>query len=397
MDIANILTSVLSNVNLWGAICSTILIIALGFVLLKVKVFKVEWKAVLNSIVLKVALPALAFTGFMKSCTVKELQEQGIVLGVGFAFYIVLILVAEIWVRFFPKFLPKMVGRKNKQVFVNDYIVLTNSGIQTTARGTHTITDSETKRSLVMWMMLIFGSAIFFGFPIIKAINENGESSQGFIAANIWTIPYRIFIQSYCMMAICGTKFCKCNIKQWTKEAFVNPIIIPTFIGIILWLTQLIPGASDFGNNFSPGSHGWFNWKVTMPYLYKPIEILAATSSPLIWLSIGMTLATSDIKQAAKDKWIWIFSFEKLILMPLLVFLIMWGLMAGSAIDDPSIAVAMVVLAATPPATAVIAYTMKNKTCDEFAVQCSALTTLLSIVALPVWVIISQIVFQIYA
>ncbi len=58
--------------------------------------------------------------------------------------------------------------------------------------------------------------------------------------------------------------------------------------------------------------------------------------------------------------------------------------MAGKAINDPSIAVAMVVLAATPPATAVIAYTMKNKTCDEFAVQCSALTTLLSIVALPV-------------
>ncbi len=384
--------TVLTSSALWGAILATILIIALGYILVKIHVFKAEWKTVLNNVVLKIAIPALCFKSFMIDCNKEDLTQHGVILGVSFAFYIILIIIAELWVRFLPRLLPKAV--KKTEIQIN--FEANKGGViaeQVTQDG-KIKTESDQKRALVMWMMLIFGSAIFFGFPIVEALYK-GKESQGFIASNIWTIPYRIFIQSYCMMAICGTKFSKNNIKQWAKEAFVNPIIIPTFIGLILWLTQLIPGASSFGPNFSEGNSGWFSWDVTMPYLYQPIALLAAMSSPLIWISIGMTLATSDIKTAAKDKWIWVFSVEKLIIIPLLVFFIMWGLRAGNLIDT-EVAVSMVILAATPPATAVIAYSMQYKVCDEFAVQCSALTTLLSIIAIPVWVIISQIVFGIY-
>ncbi len=390
MNVGNILTSVLSNVNLWAAICSTIFIIALGFILLKVKVFKAEWKSVLNSIVLKVGLPALAFTGFMKSCTVKELQEQGIILGIAFAFYIVLILVAEVWVRFFPKLLPKMVGRKNKQAFVNN-VVLTDKGIQTTAGGTHVVTDAENKRSLVMWMMLIFGSTTFFGMPIIKELyGKNG----GLLAANLWNIPYRVFLYSYCFMVMSGLKFNKENFSKSMKTAFLNPIVIATFVGLVLWLTQLIPGASSFGVNFTNGKNGWFQWDKTMPYLFKPIDTLGKLSSPLVWLSIGITLATSSIALAVKDKWVWIFSFEKLIIIPLLVFLVMLGLVNGGNVSK-DIAISMVIMAATPPATVAVAYSMQYKLCDKFAAQCSALCTLLAIIAIPLWIVISEVAFQI--
>ena len=42
MNVTDTLVSTLSNVNLWAAICSTIIIIALGYILVKVKVFKGE-------------------------------------------------------------------------------------------------------------------------------------------------------------------------------------------------------------------------------------------------------------------------------------------------------------------------------------------------------------------
>lgn len=400
MNISKILGDVLSNVNLWAAICSTIFIISLGYILLKTKVFKVEWKGVLNSIVLKVGLPALAITGFMKECTVKQLQEQGIILGVAFGFYILLIIIAELWVRFFPKLLPQKLGKSNNE-FSYKYVYSASKGLQTKATGSSSTSNQDTRRALVMWMMLIFGSTTFFGMPIIKELyNKNG----GLLAANLWNIPYRVFLYSYCFMAISGIKFTKENFGKSLKTAFLNPIVIATFIGLICWLSQLIPGASSFNENFGdkiaydknkmPLTFGWFQWDKTMPYFYKPINTIGSLSSPLVWLSIGITLATSSIALAAKDKWVWIFSGQKLILIPLLVFLVMLALVYSGNISK-DVAISMVIMAATPPATVAVAYSMQYKVCDQFAAQCSALTTLLAVVMIPLWIVIGEVAFQV--
>ncbi len=158
-------------------------------------------------------------------------------------------------------------------------------------------------------------------------------------------------------------------------------------------LTQLIPGASEFGVNFTKGNKGWFVWESTMPYFFKPISVLSGLASPLVWLSIGITLATSNIKESIKDKWVWIFSFEKLGLIPLFVFLLMLGPVAADKVEY-QVATSMVIFASTPPATVAVAYSMQYKLCDKFAAQCSALTTLLAIIMIPVWVIISEVAFQ---
>ena len=54
----------------------------------------------------------------------------------------------------------------------------------------------------------------------------------------------------------------------------------------------------------------------------------------------------------------------------------------------------MVIFAATPPATVVLAYSMQYKVCENFASQCSALSTLLAIILIPVWVVICEATFQ---
>ncbi|MBN0919651.1 AEC family transporter [[Mycoplasma] gypis] len=360
------LISTLSNTGMWGAIISTIFIIALGYALVKLHVFKTEWKAVLNSVVLKVALPALAITGFMKSISLNDLKQQGIILGVSFAFYIVLLIISKLWIKFVPQFIPKILGKK-----------LENGG-----------TAVESK-ALVMWMMLIFGSVTFFGLPIISSLYEK---DGGVIAANIWTIPYRIFLYSYCFMIMSGLKMDKQNIKKSLKTAFLNPIVIATFIGLVLWLTQLIPGASSFDKNFTSGNKGWFEFSVTMPYIFKPLTYLKGLASPLVWLSIGMTLAGTKLSSAVKDKWVWIFAVQKLILIPLLVFLVMFGLNHAGLVNK-AISASMVIFAAVPPATVVIAYAMQFKVNEEYAAKCSALTTLLAVVMMPLWIVASQAAF----
>lgn len=389
MDIKQVLVNTLTNVGLWSAICSTVAIIFLGFFLFRLKVFKKEWKTPLNTIVLKVALPALAFTGFMKSISIEELKSNGIILGLSFAFYGILCLVAYVWVKYFNKLVPKKFRSNNLQLNVtNETGTITN--IVKDDMKSDVVTEDISRRSLVMWMMLIFGSITSFGLPVIKQMYE---VDGGVIAANIWTIPFRIFLYSYCLMLMSNVRFTKDNLKSSIKTIFLNPVVILTFLGLVLWLTQLIPGASSFSENFKKGTHGWFELKITMPYIYKPINMLASIMSPLIWFSIGITLAESNIKEATKDKWVWIFSFQKLILIPLLIFALMIPFVSQGLISK-GVAISMVIFASVPPATVVNAFSMQFKVCEKFTSECAALTTLLAIIAIPLWIVISDLTYS---
>lgn len=418
------LVATLTNVNLWAAIIASIVIIALGYTLLKINWFKKEWKPALIGVVMKVALPALALVGFMKTTSIAQLKEQGIVLGIAFAFYILLCLVSWLWIRFMPNKTPKSVENASENTVLGQV--------------SDTVTINESRyRAMVMWMLLIFGSTTFFGMPIIQSLYNKG----GLIAANVWNIPYRIFLYSYCFMQMKGLKFDKENVKKSLKTTFLNPIVICTFVGLILWLTQLIPGAgvttkdidiimklengnviyaveySTFGNNFEKiytGSDnlnyvfnnakgiyvtttvkpvGWFEWSTTMPYFYKFISILGSLCSPLIWLAIGMTLATSGIKEAARDKWVWIYSLIKMIVIPVIIFFIFWGLNHAEQVTK-NVAIAMVIFAATPPATVAVGFAISEDKCARFASGASALSTLLAVVVMPIWIVICELAIK---
>lgn len=422
MDVTKKLVSTLTNVNLWGAIIASIVIIGLGYLLVKVKWFKSTWKAALVGVVMKVALPALALKGFMSDISLGLLQEQGIILGIAFGFYILLSLVAWLWTKYMPHKTPESVENAQENTIIGEM------------SETKTVDESR-HRAMVVWMLLIFGSTTFFGMPIIKELYSN---NNGVLAANIWNVPYRIFLYSFCFMQMKGLKFNKENIKASAKSMFLNPIIIATFAGLILWLTQLIPGAgatykdfsqtikvngsdvvikysATFGENFktvltadkkvfymlnanneyikTTKPVGWFTWKTTLPYIYKFIDILGSLCSPLIWLAIGMTLAESKLKEAAGDKWVWIYSLIKLIVIPLAIFLIFWGLNKGGLVKK-EVGIAMVIFAATPPATVAVGFAISENKCARLASSASAFSTLLAVIFLPIWIVVAELVFM---
>ncbi|WFQ95632.1 malate permease [Mycoplasma feriruminatoris] len=361
----------MTNQKLWGAIIATIVTILLSYGLTKANILKKEWKAGLVKVVMTIAVPALVLTGFMKTANIKQLQEQGVILGISFAFYIVLNLIAFLWSKYAPN-----LAKKSAEM-IQDNKALNSDG------------SMSQNRALIMWMMIIFGSTTFFGFPIIQAIYPK----SGFIAANIWNIAYRVFLYSFCFMLISGVKWSKANFKDAMKKTFVNPIVICTFLGLILWLTTLIPNQS-YGLNFKHVKDGvaWFEFDKTLPLVHTTFSKLGALAAPITWIAIGITLASSNFKKAVKDKWVWIFSIQKLVILPLFVFLIFLGLNQAGLVSK-EVGVSMVILAATPPATVVILYAIQYKMHEEFAAQCSTLTTLLAVIMLPLWVVISSIAF----
>ncbi|MBN3534905.1 AEC family transporter [Mycoplasma procyoni] len=356
------LIKVLQNQSMWGAIIASIGIIALGYLLTKFKVLKQESKGFLNKIVLIVSLPALAFSGFMKSATFNDVKEQMFILGSGFFFYIFLSVSALVWIKVTGK-----VYNKSKTIQAIAGENVSNS------------------RALVIWMLLIFGSTTFFGLPIITAV----YSKAAVLAANIWNIPYRIFIYSLCFMLMSGLKFNKANFKQSMKTALLNPIVIATFLGLVLWLTQLIPGTKV---TISQKEYGWFELSVTLPLLHKIFSTLSSLASPLIWITIGMTLATVPLLSALKNLWVWLFVALKLVAIPTFVLLIMLILTKTNNVSA-DVASAMVIFAAVPPSTVAVAYAIQFKKHDVYAAQCSALSTLCAIIMMPIWIVVLNFVF----
>ncbi len=74
----------------------------------------------------------------------------------------------------------------------------------------------------------------------------------------MFNIAYRVFLYSYAYYAICQNKdeseehekMTWASFKKILKKIFVNPVIIATFLGFILWSLQLVGDASDTNNFF---------------------------------------------------------------------------------------------------------------------------------------------------
>lgn len=423
---------ILLNTKFWGMIIVCFLCIILGFILRKKNIFDKNSKKPLMKVIMNIAIPALTLVGFMNSITLGELKQQGIILLISFLYYGLMCLLSYLWVRFFPTKIPRFIQDQINEKLENEpteeaktaqKVILKNEAI------------SKIKyKSMLIWMMLTFGATILFGMPIIEYVCKD---EGGLLSANIASIPYRIFLYSYCLVKLTDIKITKENVKESTKKIFLNPVVICTIIGIILWTTQLIPGAGKniikleniyktdeleflysgtFGKNFKtiyatgtennltwyiksnnkwmktnePSS--WFEFKNTLEFVYFPLKILAGLCSPLIWIVTGISLAESNLKKAVKDKWIWIYCFLKLIILPLLTLGLLYFLNKYAGINK-NVSLAMLISAATPVAAVVISYALNEGREDEFVAGISSMSTLLSVFIIPIFIIIGQVVF----
>lgn len=241
----------------------------------------------------------------------------------------------------------------------------------------------------LMRLMWVFGSTTFFGFPIVEAV----YGTEAMITANIFNIGYRVFLYSYAFSLMAGIKMDKANFKSSMVKVFKNPIVIATFIGLFIWAIQLAtPTFSYKGSKETT----FFDTAITAPWLNKTFAVLGGLSSPLVWLSIGMTLSAANFKEAAKDRLAWIYVIFKQILLPLVALFVLIGFAQIDELKLTNEAVStIVVLLATPPATVVIAYAMQFKKSEQLASRASVISTFAAVIAMPFWIVIANILTSI--
>lgn len=346
-SIGDNVVSALTSMNLWTAICKSIFIILLGFFLAKKGIFKEGTGKTLTKVVMTVALPCLAFTSFMSNITQETFTSAIFAFVWGFIIYILFMLLAKL-------------------LF---------------------IWEKDPTKRIVMEILFTFGSTTFFGQPLISAVFPNA-----FNDSNMFNVAYRVFLYSYAYIAISGDKFEKSNIGPTLKKIFLNPIIIATGLGFVLWALQLIPGSYDESSwwtiKMSNTVASFWRIDVSAPWLFQTMKTLGSLASPLVWLAIGCTLAKISFKEAASDKKAWIYCGIKLIAGPVINLLLLLLINSTMIKVTFNVVAATTLMWAVPPATVAVSYCINADKEATFASNCSLLGTLASVIFIPVYMIV---------
>jgi predicted permease len=204
----------------------------------------------------------------------------------------------------------------------------------------------ENKKKVLMYASM-FSNAGNAGLPIISLV----FGPTGVFYVSMYLIPPRIL-----QWTVGLGLFVKPEKGGWVKNVLLNPMVIMIYIGAILMATgQQITGV-----------------------LGTTIDNLGSMTSPLSMILIGATLANMN-PQVLLDRSVLFTSFCRLIAFPLLFAFILKPLHM-----DPMLMSICVILLAMPVAANTAAMAERYGGDYRFASACVSVSTLLSVVTVPV-------------
>jgi predicted permease len=362
------LIKALSSSALWSALLTCLALVFLGYFIARKDLLPKNASLVLSKIVLEVALPCLAFVSFMVDFTESGAIDTVVNLVLGFFLYLLFMGVSKYF--FF---------------FVKD----------------------PNKRKILA-LLFTFGSGTFFCQPLIQSL----YGSQAYNDSNLLNIPFRVFLYSYVFIAIGGSKIAPeaSSKKELAKRILLNPILIGTFLGLILWSLQALPGAKTAQwwtlrkdwlapvEGATPEYVPIWRFDVSLPWVHAIVKMLGGLSSPLIYMAIGLTLGEKSIKEAAQDRLAWIYAVLRVFVGPLVVLAILFALQAIARACGYSPLISLATVQSTflmwmaPPAVVATAYCLEFDNEKELASDASLLATICYLPGLVIDVLLLSII-----
>ena len=207
--------------------------------------------------------------------------------------------------------------------------------------------DKEPKKNRVYRFSLIFSNCGYMSLPMQQAI----LGSDGVFFGAVYIVVFNIIMWTFGVWLSSGDK------KSMSfKKIALNPCIIGMVIGFIIFLTSC----------------------PVHEIIAKPIGFLANLNTPLPMMIVGYYLSKSKISDAFKDGKGFICVLFRLIAVPLLAF----GGMMLCGIRD-TVLITCVIAAAAPVAAAATMFAAKFDNDTELSVNLVTLSTLLSVVTMP--------------
>lgn len=208
----------------------------------------------------------------------------------------------------------------------------------------------------VFRFMMTFGNVGFVGFPVLSAI----FGQQAIIYASIFNLPFSFLVFTVGAWFLAQDAGNGAKVKMGLKT-FLSPAIIASVVAIALALLDV---------------RG-------VPLVGDALDALGGLTVPGALLIVGSSLAGMPVRDLAGGPKLWIASLFRLAITPLIVWLVFRNFVA-----DPMLLTILVVVSAMPVATNGTMLCYQYGGDAKGMAQGTFVTTVLSIVSIPVLVAI---------
>lgn len=206
----------------------------------------------------------------------------------------------------------------------------------------------------VLRFATVFSNCGYMSFPLQKAL----LGDIGIFYGAMYVAVFNIFMWSY-------GAYLMGNGKAFSlKKCLLNPSVIATLISVILYFIRL-----------------------QLPFVVTTaVNALSALNTPLPMIIIGYYLSTSSLLKALTDKRIYISAVVRLTVIPAILLTLMLVLnIRGVPL------IACTIAASAPAATGTTMFSIKYNRDTTCSVNLVTLTTLLSVITMPLFIAIEQI------
>lgn len=209
----------------------------------------------------------------------------------------------------------------------------------------------EKKKRGTYQAMTVFSNIGFMGFPVISAVYGNGA----LLYASLFMIPYNVLIYTYGVAAMtAGT-------EEKKKEGISFGRIFN--VGVIACIVTII----------------FYLLRISMPeFIEITITHLSNLTAPLSMMVIGASLSRIHLKKLFMDGKLLLFSFIKLLVIPIVGVMII-----RQFVENDIICGVCMVMLATPVGSMTAMLAQQYDGDYEMASKGVALTTILSVATMP--------------
>ena len=213
----------------------------------------------------------------------------------------------------------------------------------------------EEKRRRVLRFAVVFSNAGYMALPLQKAV----LGAEGVFYGAVYVAVFNLTMWSWGLLTMSGERK-----SLSVKKLVLNPGVIGLVIGVVVFLTQ---------------------WKLP-EVLAQPITHLGNLNTPVPMLLIGYFLSKTDLRLAFHDSRSFVCMAARLFLVPLVAL----GGMYLCGIRG-EVLVSMVIAASAPVAAATTMFATKFDADTSLSVNMVSLSTLCSVITMPLIVALTQI------
>ncbi|MGL5314737.1 MAG: AEC family transporter, partial [Peptostreptococcaceae bacterium] len=168
----------------------------------------------------------------------------------------------------------------------------------------------------------------------------------------IFNLPFNLLVMTIGVFILCREN----DTYSFSPKALINPVIISVIIGLLLFVLN-----------------------IKLPeFINKPLELLGNVTTPISMLVIGSMLCSSSAIECFTNKKLYIVTFVRLILLPLVIYFILRGV-----VSDKLLFSIPIVISAMPAASNTAILASEYKANEALASQAVFISTLFSIVTIP--------------